>query len=455
MRASLPAHVVRTFTSGFAATAQEKWIDGLANLAAFGWLFLSKPASIWEKLAPFIWLWFLICAWHLIRATRKVWMEMENVHQPETTPHFRSKLSGLLIGFLLLLALLSYGVRRAEVAGVRTYVYLNPTAELMECQKRAFFVKIIGPRILSRVEVALKDNKSGQIYVQSFPEIDPGPLRADQYFWFAPSSPWDEDYTVTVTSRETHSSQRLIVRSAHHRVQFATQVTVEDEASPALSCRDELLPSSSVLAEGETRSCIEPMKLVEDVASALDAHSYQHPDGSVTVRRLRSLPSPSELDEQSEQRHLTDYQKQLLRPVLKGYAGSRLRIFYSGGPNTAAYAEEWRQLFSGSWKTTAPSMVPVGDERIIDVQITVGNKQQELEAKTLIDAFQSAGIKHRKFFSIDHAADDDVVLWIGPKSPKDASPDQCSSPELKPTPGKPHNCDWIAQSGAICPFVPE
>src|ERR1700721_1411346 len=65
----------------------------------------------------------------------------------------------------------------------------------------AFFVKIIELRILSRVEVALKDNTPGQTHVESYPEIDSGLLRADQYFWFKPSSRWDEDYTVTVTSR--------------------------------------------------------------------------------------------------------------------------------------------------------------------------------------------------------------------------------------------------------------
>jgi hypothetical protein len=67
-----------------------------------------------------------------------------------------------------------------------------------------FFVKIIEPPILLRVEVALKDNKSGQTHVESYPEIpeiDSGLRRADQYFWFTPSSRWDEDYTVTVTSR--------------------------------------------------------------------------------------------------------------------------------------------------------------------------------------------------------------------------------------------------------------
>ena len=77
----------------------------------------------------------------------------------------------------------------------------------------AFLVKIIELPILSRVEVALKDNKSGQAHVESYPEIDSGLLRADQYFWFTPSSRWDEDYTVTVTSRESHSSQELIARS--------------------------------------------------------------------------------------------------------------------------------------------------------------------------------------------------------------------------------------------------
>jgi len=197
------------------------------------------------------------------------------------------------------------------------------------------------------------------------------------------------------------------------------------------------------------------MKLPTDVTSTLDVYSYQHPDGSVTVRKVRTLPSPSELDEQSDQRHLTDYQKEQLRPAIKQYAGSRLRVFYSGGPNTLAYAEELRQLFAEIWTTNKVSVVPVGDERIIDVQITVGNKGLEVEARTLLDAFQSAGIKHSKFFSVDPDAVNDVVLWVGPKSPKEASPDQCRSPELNPKPGQAHSCDWIAQTTGVCPFVPQ
>lgn len=445
--------LLRAFAHSFIATVQAKWIDSLGALFTIAWFIATKNVSTWERIASFLWVWAPICAGYLIFATVKVWKEIGRV--PALASHAQSKLSVLLFVCLLTLALPCLGVHRAEVASARTFIYLVPSTELMECQKRAFIVKIVGPHALSRVEVTLKDNKSGRTVVQSFPEIDPGPLRSDQYIWFTPSPPWDEDYTVTATSKESHSSQNLIVRGTQHQIQFATQVTVEDEASPALSCRDKLLPRSYTLAAKETHSCAEPMKLPADMASTLDVYSYQHPDGSVTVRKLRTLPSPSELDEQSEQRHLTDYQKEQLRPAIKQYAGSRLRVFYSGGPNTFAYAEELRQLFGESWKTNEVLAVPVGDERIIDVQITVGNKGHGVEARTLLDAFQSAGIKHRKFFSVDPDAGSDVVLWVGPKSPKDASPDQCGPPELIPKPGQPHNCDWIDQSGGVCPFVPE
>ena len=450
---TLLRRLLRTLGHSFFATVHAKWIDSLGAVIAIAWFFATKNVSTWERLASFLWVWAPICAGHLITATWKVWKEINRPPAPASHPG--PKLSALLFVCLLCLALLSLGVQRSEVASARTFIYLAPTTELMECQKRAFFVRTVGPHILSRVEVTLKDNKSGQNIVQSFPQIDPGPLRSDQYFWFTPSSPWDEDYTVTATSTESQSSQSLIVRGIRHQIQFATQVKVEDEASPVLSCRDKLLPAVYTLAATERRSCAEPMRIPANVTSTLDVYSYQHPDGSVTIRKLRTLPSPSELDQESDQRHLTDYQKEQLRPAIKQYVGSRLRVFYSGGPNTLAYAEELRLLFAESWNTNQVSVVPVGDERIIDVQITVGNKRQELEARTLLDAFQSAGIKHRKFFSVDPDAGNDVVLWIGPKSPKDASPDQCGSPELNPKPGQAHNCDWIAQAGGVCPFVPQ
>jgi len=77
-------------------------------------------------------------------------------------------------------------------------------------------VKIIEPPILLRVEVALKDNRSGQTHVESYPEIpeiDSGLRRADQYFWFTPSSRWERTIPSPSLLGESHSSQELIVRS--------------------------------------------------------------------------------------------------------------------------------------------------------------------------------------------------------------------------------------------------
>ena len=449
----LARRLFKTFAQGFFATVEAKWIDSLGTIIAIVWFFLTKNASSWERFASFFWVFASLCAGHLINAAWKVWKQTRRPPAPASFSGW--KLIAVLMVSLLSLSLLSFYVYRVEEASTRTFIYLAPTADLMECQKRAFFVKLVGPKALSNVELKLKDNKSGLNYTQTFPEIDPGPLRSDQYFWFMPSTPWDEDYTITATSKESHSSQDLIVRSTDHQIQFASRVKVEDEKSSALSCRDNLLPPSYALARNEKRSCAEAMKIPDEAVSSLDVYMAQHPDGSWTLRRLRSLPGPSELDEQSDQRHLSDYQKQLLRPVIKRFARSRLRVFYSGGPNTKAYAEEFRKLFAESWKTSDVFVVPVGDERIIDVQITVGEKAQELQARTLLDAFQSAGIKHRKFFSVDPDAGNTVVLWVGPRSPKDANPDQCGSPELHPKPGQPHNCDWLTQSAGVCPFVPQ
>jgi len=198
------------------------------------------------------------------------------------------------------------------------------------------------------------------------------------------------------------------------------------------------------------------MKLPADVASTLDVYTTQHPDGSVTMRKVRTLPSPSELDEQSDQRHLTDYQKEQLRPAIKQYAGSRLRVFYSGGPNTLAYAEELRQLFAETWKTNEVSVVPVGDERIIDVQITVSNKGQEVEARTLLGAFQSAGIKAQEVFLGRSGCGERCGALGRAEEPKGRQSRSMRVTGAKPPKsGQAHNCDWIAQAGGVCPFVPE
>jgi hypothetical protein len=310
--------------------------------------------------------------------------------------------------------------------------------------------------------IALKDNKSGRTYSQTFPEIDTSARSSDTFFWFSPSSPWDEEYGVTVATRESHSSQKLIVSSIQHHIQFATQIVVDDEKEPVLSCRDSLLPASYMLAAKERQTCMSVMKLPEDVQSTLDVYSYQRPDGSLTIRKMRTLPPPSELDELSEDRHISEYQRQIINPILSRYTGSNVLIYFAGGDKSKAYAEEFRQMFSARiWTVKGPIMAPVGNERIIDAQMSVNYEENwnknNPKAQDLLSTFKQAGIKQRSRLSLDPKVPRGlIVLWIGPRSPKDVSPDQCLSAEMEPKPGEHHACEMLSAVGdGLCPFLPK
>ena len=482
MPTPLLARVFKKLAVGVLRTANEKWIDGLAAISVIVYLLASKPSSAWDALVPFIWLLAGIALVRVGVATSQVWSEIK--HQPRERavqspvldssgnnltlvadpppPYFQAKLSGILLVSVLLLVAFAYAAQSLALAKLRTYIYLVPSAELMECQKRALFIRVEGPQFLSNVEIALRDNKSGQTVAKTYAEMGPGTRPSGEYLWVYPSSPWDEDYTSTVTTRESRSSQRIILRSIQNQAQLATQITLDDAKTPTMSCRDSFLPASYTVATGEHRTCTPLMKAAGDVPSDLDVDSYQRADGSLTIRRLKTLPSPSELDEQSDDRHITDYGRQLIEPVLAKYGGSHVLIYFAGGPKTRAYAEEFRKMFSGKrWVVQGPRMVPVGDERIIDVQMSVNNhdnwNRYDPKPHDVLNAFEKAGIKQRSNLTLDpNAPSGWIVLWVGPRSPRDVKPEQCSPVEINPVEGQHHGCEMISQiSGALCPIPPK
>jgi hypothetical protein len=239
------------------------------------------------------------------------------------------------------------------------------------------------------------------------------------------------------------------------------QTTIDDEKKPALSCRDKSLPESYTLASGEHRPCSEMMKLTGDVPSKLDVDSYQSADGKWTMRRMKELPSPSELDEQSDDRHITEYQHQIIEPVLNKYSRSHMLIYFAGGQRSKAYAEEFRKMFSAkNWTVKRPTPVPIGDERIIDIQMSVNYQENwnryNPKPNDVLHAFERAGIKQRRNLMLDpNVPSDWIVLWVGPRSPKDVKPDQCAVAEMKPVEGQPHTCEMVSQSAKYCPFPPQ
>jgi hypothetical protein len=55
-----------------------------------------------------------------------------------------------------------------------TYLYLAPTHNLIDAERRAFFIQQVGPHHLTNIDIALRDNKSGTVQTEKYSEIELG-----------------------------------------------------------------------------------------------------------------------------------------------------------------------------------------------------------------------------------------------------------------------------------------
>jgi hypothetical protein len=345
-----------------------------------------------------------------------------------------------------------------------TYLYLVPTHNLINAERRAFFVTQAGPQPLSNIEIALRDNKSGAVDVEKYSEIAAGPQNplAPRYFWFTPSTPWDEDYTVTITSsKKPRATQRLIVRSTHHLIQFATDLRVDGGSTPLFECRDSLLPASYQLALNSAQPCDKWMELSPEFEDKLQPAPYnvELPDGSVSIKRRRVLTAQSESESQSDTRHLSEWQRGKIASEISQYLGKKILIMASSGKYTWSYAQDFRDVLASSgWKVEGPNHVQPIDELIIDVQLSTNGAlgtPPKPEALAVLNSFKEAGIKHRERNVLDPDISPDLlVLWVGAKSPEGISPDDCAPISFKPKPNASNPCSLISQTPKAVPFPP-
>ena len=202
-----------------------------------------------------------------------------------------------------------------------------PTHELIDCDRRAFFVNHTGFKGLQNVKIVIKDNKSGAVMEDDDFKtgIEPGPqnLDAPRYIWVKPSHPWDEDYTITVTGTKFRSVQETVLRSVDRSLQFAARITVDPKKKPVASCRDSQLPEAYSLGRGSTENCDILMAVDSQFLNKLEPefHGFQRPNGDFSVTRVRELPTASDLDSQSEDRHLTEYEQTIIRSKLSNIVG--------------------------------------------------------------------------------------------------------------------------------------
>jgi hypothetical protein len=345
-----------------------------------------------------------------------------------------------------------------------TFLLIVPTHDLVDCERRAFFIDHVGFKRLQNVRIIIKDNKSGDVTEDDdfTTGIEPGSQSPDapRYIWVKPSRPWDEDYTITVTGTRFRSVQELVLRSDGDNLHFAAQVKVDPDDKPVVSCRDSLLPDSYSLGLGSRDNCDTLMATDAGWLSHLHPEPYglQRPNGDFTIVRLRKLPTPSELESQSDDRHVTEYEQSIMRAKLSKYRGTKVLILYAGGSKTLAYAMEFRDfLTSLQWNVAAPRLVPAGDEGLVDVQVSISYKYWSISYPTATDFLNSLeGIKHRRRLNYDDAIPmNQVILWVGPKSPDNFTPDDCAAAELHPRPGQPHTCEMVVQTTSVCRFIPQ
>jgi hypothetical protein len=363
---------------------------------------------------------------------------------------------------LLAFAWLDYNWIREE--WTPTFLYLAPSHELIDCERRAFLVSNSGLKGMQNIKIIIKDNKSGAVLEDNDYRtgIEPGPQNPDapRYIWVKPSHPWDEDYTIIITGTKFRSVQETVLRSTSHDVSFAVRIILDAKKKPVASCRDDLLPETYSLGRGSSGNCNTLMAVDPGLLNRLrpEPYGFQLPNGVYSAVRIRTLPAASDLDAQSEDRHLTEYVQTIMKSKLAKYRGTKLLVLYAGGPKTLTYATEFRDfLRSLGWQADGPRPVPADDEGLVDVQISVSKLYRNNPYPRATDLLESLqGVKHRRRNVYDDAIPRDlIVFWVGPKSPDNFSPDDCASAQLRPRPGEPHTCEFVAQSSVACPLVPQ
>ena len=317
---------------------------------------------------------------------------------------------------------------------------------------------------LTNIEIALRDNKSGAVQLQEYSEIDVGLQNSitPRYFWFTPSTPWDEDYTATITSsRKPRVIQRLIVRSTRHVLQFASDVKVDGRSTPVLECRDHLLPESYHLAQNSTQPCDKWMNVPSELEDKLQPAPYnvELPNGDLVIKKLKKLTPQTGAESQSDTRHLSEWQRGQINSEISQFSDKKILIMASSGGSSWAYAQDLGSAFSSArWKVEGPKHLPPIYESIIDLQISIHGKlgsPQKPEISAVLAGFKKAGLKHNEHLTLDPGVSPDlIVLWVGAKSPEGINPDDCATISFKPKPDATQPCAFVKQTPKFVPFPP-
>jgi hypothetical protein len=342
-----------------------------------------------------------------------------------------------------------------------SWIYIVPSPSLVECQRRAFLIKHVGLTTIPNPDVVLWDNNANKGHAEHYSEIGPDTSLAPKYFWWEPSHPWDEDYTISITSGDNHIVQHLLARTSHGKLQFASEVELNGKS--VFRCRDPLIPYYYTVADDtDAPPCDASMSIADEVSQRFEPKSdnYQNPNGSLVILTPKTLSTAPGSEGHSEVRHLWEYQKTWIQWGLAKYPGTRVLVLASDtGTETWNFAQDLSAaLRDARWTVEGPRKLPAVYNGILDVQVSTDNQlPARPEATSLVDALTRAGIKQHNGFVYDpDILRGMLVIWVGSRSP-DGFLNQCMGAPFNSKAMTQHPCLMVSQIAGVgksCPFPP-
>ena len=353
-----------------------------------------------------------------------------------------------------------------------TYAYLLPGRGLGQNSapaprefvlRRVFVLEQVGPKILHNVKVILRDNhakdQAQAHHIENYPQVDPreSGLKNVQpkHFWFKPSTPWDEDYTVTISSGEKLFLERILVRGfvpppgtpinpppppevkaqtgdaplspEMGKVEFAIRVTTSGSDTALFTCQDQDLIGQPDWRNDPVQPCLQHGTGIQGFEAGLDPRPFvlTLPGGMIDM--TPSLPPivSSRPETEADTRRLSEWQKAQLQSTLERYPDHNVLILFVGDPNTRRYAQDFVDVFQASkWKAKGPIQLAVTSTQspITDVQVSTWKSDFGHERQIALDignAFKNTGIKggDRLVCNLDRS--DVLVVLVGVKSPEE------------------------------------
>jgi hypothetical protein len=356
-----------------------------------------------------------------------------------------------------------------------TYVYLLPGRGLGEnsaqaphelIPRRVFVLQQVGPGILHNVELTLQDNhaegQTSAAHVENWQEVDPGESDLHnvqpKHFWFKPSTPWSEGYTIAIRSREKSFLERILVLGVAPvappgtplnpppapkvtprgdgplepemgKVEFAIRVTENGSKDPLFTCRDPDLEQQPEWQADPSRPCSQHSSDILSFEAGLDPKPFVLVFPSGMIDMSPNLPSQLSSHPETEPsiRELSGWQKGQMEEQLVKSVGNKILILVVGDSATWRYARDFRDVFLRShWKVRGPMAGPRTSCTRTDVELwtwkndLANTRPQVIAARKALEA---AGVKGGHFHECVLEGPNALVLWVGAKSPDEIKDD--------------------------------